>query len=72
MVAGKKQDIINQKAEESARPKKGMVLPFQPLTLAFDHVNYYIDMPSVNYFTLFYHLNNLLNMCFLIDDTPNS
>ncbi|KAI3734636.1 hypothetical protein L6452_14110 [Arctium lappa] len=25
--------------------KKGMVLPFQPLSLAFDHVNYYVDMP---------------------------
>ncbi|XP_024991416.1 pleiotropic drug resistance protein 2-like isoform X2 [Cynara cardunculus var. scolymus] len=26
--------------------KKGMVLPFQPLSLAFDHVNYYVDMPA--------------------------
>ncbi|KAI4386109.1 hypothetical protein MLD38_004070 [Melastoma candidum] len=25
---------------------RGMVLPFQPLSLAFDHVNYYVDMPS--------------------------
>ncbi|KAJ9553698.1 hypothetical protein OSB04_017743 [Centaurea solstitialis] len=25
--------------------KKGMVLPFQPLSLAFNHVNYYVDMP---------------------------
>ncbi|KAK4279547.1 hypothetical protein QN277_011313 [Acacia crassicarpa] len=46
MVAGYKQDIVNQKTEESSRPKKGMVLPFQPLTLAFHHVNYYIDMPT--------------------------
>lgn len=28
--------------------KKGMVLPFQPLSLAFDHVNYYVDMPAVS------------------------
>ncbi|XP_050121835.1 pleiotropic drug resistance protein 2-like isoform X1 [Malus sylvestris] len=26
-------------------PKKGMVLPFQPLSLAFNHVNYFVDMP---------------------------
>ncbi|KAG8374150.1 hypothetical protein BUALT_Bualt11G0100900 [Buddleja alternifolia] len=28
------------------KPKKGMVLPFQPLSLAFNHINYYVDMPS--------------------------
>ncbi|KAL3646852.1 ABC transporter G member 39 [Castilleja foliolosa] len=27
-------------------PKKGMVLPFQPLSLVFNHVNYYVDMPA--------------------------
>ncbi|KAJ6699302.1 PLEIOTROPIC DRUG RESISTANCE PROTEIN 1-LIKE ISOFORM X1 [Salix purpurea] len=26
---------------------RGMVLPFQPLSLAFNHVNYYVDMPAV-------------------------
>ncbi|KAF8397869.1 hypothetical protein HHK36_016794 [Tetracentron sinense] len=26
--------------------KRGMVLPFQPLSLAFDHVNYFVDMPA--------------------------
>lgn len=30
--------------------KKGMVLPFQPLSLAFDHVNYFVDMPTVSPF----------------------
>ncbi|KAJ4720628.1 Pleiotropic drug resistance ABC transporter [Melia azedarach] len=29
----------------STTTKKGMVLPFQPLSLAFDHVSYYVDMP---------------------------
>lgn len=29
-------------------PRKGMVLPFQPLSLAFNHVNYYVDMPAVS------------------------
>ncbi|KAL5579869.1 hypothetical protein UlMin_012311 [Ulmus minor] len=28
------------------KSKIGMVLPFQPLSLAFDHVNYYVDMPA--------------------------
>ncbi|XP_047307747.1 ABC transporter G family member 39-like [Impatiens glandulifera] len=26
--------------------RKGMILPFQPLSLAFNHINYYLDMPS--------------------------
>ncbi|XP_074276922.1 ABC transporter G family member 39-like isoform X2 [Silene latifolia] len=31
---------------DSKTPKKGMVLPFQPLSLAFNHINYYVDTPS--------------------------
>lgn len=30
-------------------PKKGMVLPFQPLSVAFNHINYYVDMPAVSH-----------------------
>ena len=30
-------------------PKKGMVLPFEPLSLAFNHVNYFVDMPAVSH-----------------------
>ncbi|XP_050205487.1 pleiotropic drug resistance protein 2-like [Mercurialis annua] len=30
----------------NSQSKKGMVLPFQPLSLAFNHVNYYVDMPA--------------------------
>lgn len=30
------------------KKKRGMVLPFQPLSLAFNHVNYYVDMPAVS------------------------
>ncbi|KAL5069150.1 hypothetical protein RYX36_020037 [Vicia faba] len=33
------------KADTSTR-KRGMVLPFRPLSLAFDRVNYYINMPA--------------------------
>ncbi len=38
-------------ASDSA-PKKGMVLPFQPLSLSFNHVNYYVDMPAVSHLLL--------------------
>ncbi|KAL5124762.1 THO complex subunit 6 [Glycine soja] len=27
-------------------PRRGMVLPFQPLSLAFNHISYYVDMPA--------------------------
>ena len=26
---------------------RGMILPFQPLTMTFHNVNYYVDMPKV-------------------------
>ncbi|KAM7263853.1 hypothetical protein ACFE04_001536 [Oxalis oulophora] len=41
--------------------KRGMVLPFQPLSLAFDHVNYYVDMPAVRIFLL-HKQQDLLNL----------
>ncbi|OMO68269.1 ABC-2 type transporter [Corchorus olitorius] len=28
-------------------PRKGMVLPFKPLALVFNHINYYVDMPAM-------------------------
>ncbi|XP_050235153.1 ABC transporter G family member 39-like [Mercurialis annua] len=33
-------------AASSNITKRGMVLPFQPLSLAFNHINYYVDMPA--------------------------
>jgi hypothetical protein len=38
-------------AAEQAPVRRGMVLPFQPLSLAFNHVNYYVDMPAVSPFS---------------------
>lgn len=29
---------------------KGMILPFEPLTMTFHNVNYYVDMPQVTEF----------------------
>nr|GLL36389.1 ABC transporter G family member 39-like isoform X1 [Ipomoea trifida] len=48
------EDVENKKNESSEGmiprerngSRKGMVLPFQPLALAFNHINYYVDMPS--------------------------
>ncbi|XP_004515482.1 pleiotropic drug resistance protein 2-like [Cicer arietinum] len=37
---------IIPKDAKNAKFKKGMVLPFQPLSLVFENVNYYIDMPN--------------------------
>lgn len=39
----------NNAASNSTREfgKKGMVLPFQPLAMAFDNVNYFLEMPQV-------------------------
>lgn len=31
---------------DNAANTRGMVLPFTPLSLAFEHVNYYVDMPA--------------------------
>ncbi|KAK4385528.1 Pleiotropic drug resistance protein 2 [Sesamum angolense] len=31
---------------ENSMTRRGMVLPFTPLSLAFHHVNYYVDMPA--------------------------
>lgn len=32
----------------SVGPKRGMILPFTPLAMTFDSVNYYVDMPVVS------------------------
>ncbi|GAA0142444.1 ATP-binding cassette [Lithospermum erythrorhizon] len=36
----------NMLTEQPKISKGGMVLPFQPLSLVFNHVNYYVDMPT--------------------------
>lgn len=28
-------------------PGRGMVLPFEPLSMSFNDINYYVDMPAV-------------------------
>lgn len=31
----------------AAGPKRGMILPFQPLTISFKDIKYFVDMPVV-------------------------
>ncbi|RYQ99046.1 hypothetical protein Ahy_B07g086895 [Arachis hypogaea] len=43
-------DAMNQVHELTIREesnKKGMILPFQPLTMTFHNVNYFVEMPKV-------------------------
>ncbi|KAM3739457.1 hypothetical protein ACB098_08G025600 [Castanea mollissima] len=37
---------FNPPSAEEDRKKKGMILPFQPLTMTFLNVNYFVDMPK--------------------------
>lgn len=60
MISGVQMAIRNTgtSANEAvnSEPRRGMVLPFEPLSLSFNHVNYYVDMPAVRL---------SLNCCFL-------
>lgn len=52
--------------------KRGMVLPFTPLSMSFDNVNYYVDMPPVRNLYPFQLLilfkdNGLKDYVFLIE-----
>lgn len=38
----------NIESAKGVSPKRGMVLPFTPLAMSFDSVNYYVDMPAVS------------------------
>ncbi|XP_065866894.1 pleiotropic drug resistance protein 2-like [Euphorbia lathyris] len=44
MVASQHDSSIGSVAKNAST--KGMVLPFQPLSLTFNHMNYYVDMPA--------------------------
>lgn len=50
-------------ADDSIK-KRGMVLPFQPLSLSFEHVNYYVDMPAVSLCTALF-LSFVMELLFL-------
>ncbi|KAJ3692072.1 hypothetical protein LUZ60_012422 [Juncus effusus] len=37
--------VLDMSSSNGFKPKRGMVLPFTPLAMSFDDVNYYVDMP---------------------------
>lgn len=39
----------NNNNSDRSTLKGGMVLPFQPLSLSFNHINYFVDTPSVSH-----------------------
>ncbi|CAN6807598.1 unnamed protein product [Brassica oleracea var. botrytis] len=43
---GTEGSLVELSSRSSNGPTSGMVLPFQPLSLAFNNVNYYVDMPA--------------------------
>ncbi|XP_076904316.1 ABC transporter G family member 35-like [Bidens hawaiensis] len=44
--SSKKNKEMRQISDANGASKKGMVLPFTPLAMSFDEMNYYVDMPS--------------------------
>ncbi|RAL51691.1 hypothetical protein DM860_010409 [Cuscuta australis] len=47
-VVDSKKEVSSQDTHErgAVASRKGMVLPFEHLSIAFNHINYYVDMPS--------------------------
>ncbi|CBI36065.3 unnamed protein product, partial [Vitis vinifera] len=41
-----KQQVSSQQSPKKTGIKRGMILPFLPLSMSFDKVNYYVDMPK--------------------------
>ncbi|KAH9331701.1 hypothetical protein KI387_003809, partial [Taxus chinensis] len=46
ITQGRNRSNVSNNSDSGKGGKKGMVLPFQPLAMAFDNVNYYVDMLS--------------------------
>jgi hypothetical protein len=49
-------------AANGVAPKRGMVLPFTPLSMSFDDVNYFVDMPPVRINTFYFHCAPNVNL----------
>ncbi|GLJ18633.1 hypothetical protein SUGI_0332060 [Cryptomeria japonica] len=44
-AGGQRHSNVSNNSDHITGENKGMVLPFQPLAMAFDNINYYVDMP---------------------------
>jgi hypothetical protein len=40
-------DRSHMNASVRITPGRGMILPFEPLSMSFNEINYYVDMPAV-------------------------
>ena len=40
-------DRSHRNASVRISPGRGMILPFEPLSMSFSEINYYVDMPAV-------------------------
>ena len=48
LCVGRAQEFeLNRSSLNEGTRNKGMILPFQPLTMTFHKVNYFVDMPKV-------------------------
>jgi hypothetical protein len=47
--------------DDSVSTKKGMILPFDPLSLTFDNIKYSVDMPQVKYRKLISYTTNTIS-----------
>ncbi|XP_042513197.1 ABC transporter G family member 31-like isoform X2 [Macadamia integrifolia] len=45
VVRSQESDLIHISTQNKSA-KKGMILPFQPLSMTFHHINYFVDMPK--------------------------
>ncbi|KAG2673155.1 hypothetical protein I3760_13G076600 [Carya illinoinensis] len=45
-VGGQGSESVSPASATKGSKKKGMILPFQPLTMTFHNVNYFVDMPK--------------------------
>jgi hypothetical protein len=48
-------------SEDSGQGRKGMVLPFAPLSLTFNNIRYSVDMPEVNFLSVNFKFTK--NLC---------
>lgn len=49
-ASGEQGSKLKQTVGQEGGRNKGMILPFQPLTMTFHDVNYFVDIPKVGAF----------------------
>jgi hypothetical protein len=52
-------DMSYVNASVRADPGRGMILPFEPLSMSFSEINYYVDMPAVCFLSICFFPNSV-------------